>query len=91
MTRFEFVMREGEVVVTLVFTLGRREGDGNLVLQRMSALSAEPGVVAVRMSTIGAEHREPFPRSSFELTVVVGTNPRPRCGLEAIVRGGKGQ
>ena len=91
MTRFEFVMRKGELVVTLVFTLGRREGDSHLVLQRMSALSAESGIVAVRMSTVGTEHREPFPGSWFELTVAVETNPRPRHGLEVIVRGGKGQ
>src|SRR5438105_14721623 len=68
-------MREWEVIVTLVFTLGRREGDGHLVLQRMSALSAEPGIVAVRMSTVGTEHREPSPRSSFGLMVVVGDQP----------------
>src|SRR5262249_33057825 len=77
LSALEFVVRERELIVDLLFSLDRGKRDGDVLLKGMSALGAEARIVTIGMSTIGTEHREPFvgPGSSWRSREAL--NPRP--------------
>src|SRR5207247_632912 len=57
--------------------LDRRKRDGDVLLKGMSALRAETRVVSIGMSTVGAEHREPFVAPGSSWRSRDAANPRP--------------
>src|SRR5439155_373082 len=71
----ELVVRERELVAGVILDLYRREAHGRVVLQWRTALRAEPRVVGIGMSTVGAEQPSVRLEPGLEATVEVPASP----------------
>src|SRR5205085_2831949 len=69
LTGLKVLRRDVDVGRSLVLSLDRAHRQRGLSLERTAAVGAEPRVVRVPMSAMGAEHAHPLPFPKLGLTV----------------------